>query len=96
MRAGRSETAFFGADARFVELGGLDRAEARRLGRYNSMVRQLHDGRISKAQFRSRARALRPIRAERLASDPDAVLARIDELRALDIEPFRYQSGRAA
>jgi hypothetical protein len=85
-----------GAEARFVEFVALDRAEARRLGRYDALVSQLSSGRISSAEFERRARALRPFRGEHFASDPNAVLARLDQLRAGDRETFVYRSGRAA
>jgi hypothetical protein len=96
VRAGRSATAFLGDGAAFVELGGLDRAEARRVGRYDALVSQLASGRISPTEFERRSRALRPIRGERFSSDPNAVLTRLDVLRARDRETFVYRSGRAA
>jgi hypothetical protein len=39
---------------------------------------------------------LRPFRGEHFASNPNAVLARLDQLRAADRETFVYRSGRAA
>lgn len=95
-RATRSMSGFVGAEARLVDFHGLDRAEARRLGRHNALVAQLASGQIGTAEFERRTRAFRPLRGERLASNAAAVLARLDQLRAEDHEPFAYSPGRAA
>jgi hypothetical protein len=41
-------------------------------------------------------RGWRPIVGERFLSDPDAVLALLEDRRASDLEVFYYESGRAA
>jgi hypothetical protein len=96
VREGRAITAFVGPDARFVEFRSLSRAEVRRLGRYDQAVHDLAGARLSPTAFGRKVSSWRPIAGEHLSSDPAAVLARLDLLRAADIEPFAYRSGRAA
>lgn len=96
VRAGRTMSAMFGDGADFREVQSPTRGETQRLGRYNSLVGQLAEGRISPAEFRRKVVSWRPVAGQRLASDPDAVLARLDERRAADRELFEYRSGRVA
>jgi hypothetical protein len=95
VRAGRTMSAFVGPDVVYVEFSGLSRAEATRLGRYNSLVRRLQDGQISRGEFLRIASGWRPVAGQRLSANPEAVLARLEVLRAEDVEVFRYRSGRA-
>jgi hypothetical protein len=81
--------------ARFVIVEGLPRRDLRRAGRYDSLINQLDEGRILPTEFRRRVRSWRPIADFRFLSDPDAVLALLEELRASDQEVFVYTSGRA-
>jgi hypothetical protein len=85
-----------GAPPRFVIIEALSRRDLRRAGRYDHLVRQLDEGRISPAAFQRRVRGWRPIVGERFLSDPDAVLALLEDRRASDLEVFYYESGRAA
>lgn len=87
---------FFGPEAEFRDMRRPNRAEARRLGRYNSLVGQLSRGQISGTEFERRVRSWKPLAGQRLASDPKAVLARLESLRAADIELIVYVSGRAS
>jgi hypothetical protein len=86
--------AMFDGPPRWVDLGNLSRAEARRVGRYNALVRQLADGKLSPAAFRRRVSSWRPFRDEHFLSDPDAVLALLEGRRSSDEEPFYYERGR--
>jgi hypothetical protein len=96
VRAGRAISAMFGDSAEFRSVRSPTRGETRRLGRYDALVRQLREGKIGGAAFERRVRSWRPVGGQRLASDPDAVLARLDERRAADLELFEYVAGRAA
>jgi hypothetical protein len=80
---------------RRIVIEGLSRRDVRRAARYGAFVSNLANGRISPAEFRRRIRTWRPIAGFRFLSDPDAVLALIEELRAADIEPFYYEAGRS-
>jgi len=80
---------------RFVIIEGLLRRDLRRAGRYDSLVGKLEEHRITPAEFRRRVRSWRPIAGFRFLSDPDAVLALLEERRASDQEVFVYSSGRA-
>jgi hypothetical protein len=81
--------------ARRIVIEGLTRRDVSRAARYDAFVGNLRNGRITPAAFRRRIRAWRPIVGFRFLSDPDAVLALIEELRAADIEPFYYEPGRS-
>ena len=70
IRAGRQMSAFVDDHAEFRVFGDLSRAEARRLGRYDSLVSQLAGGRIGEREFERRTSHWRPIRGERFTSDP--------------------------
>jgi hypothetical protein len=80
---------------RFVIVEGLIRRDLRRAGRYDHLVRQLDEGRLSPVVFRRRVRSWRPIAGMQFLADPDAVLALLEERRAGDLEVFVYDSGRA-
>jgi hypothetical protein len=96
IRSGRAVSAFFGPNADFVVVDGLDRAEVRRMARYDALVGQLAAGRVTPSEFRRRVESWRPIASRQLTSDPSAVLARLERLRAADLEVFAYASGRAS
>jgi hypothetical protein len=96
VRAGRTISALFGDDASYREVSHLNRAETARLARYNGLVGQLAQGQISPAEFERRVRSWRPVAGERLASNPEAVLARLEQRRAEDAELVYYVSGRTA
>jgi len=81
---------------RFLVVGGLSRRDRSRAGRYGDLVGKLDTGRLSAAEFRRRVRRWRPIEGLRFLSDPDAVLAILDSLRAQDREVFVYDRGSAA
>jgi hypothetical protein len=85
-----------GGPPRFLIVQGLSRRDTRRAARYGSLVSQLDDGAISGRAFSRRVGAWRPIVGYRFLSDPDAVLAIIEQRRAEDAEIFVYESGRAA
>jgi hypothetical protein len=60
-------SAYMGERARFSLHGNLSRSEARRLGRYDSLVGQLSTGRLSGREFERRVGSWRPFRGEQLA-----------------------------
>ena len=80
---------------RYLILEGLSRRDTRRAGRYEGLVAQLRQGRLTSATFRRRIASWKPIAGYTFLSDPDAVLAILDQLRAEDRETFHYESGRA-
>ena len=80
---------------RFIIIEGLSRGDLRRAGRYQNLVRLLSEGRMTPAEFRRRVRSWRPIAGFTFLSDPDAVLAQLDEQRAGDQDVFYYSSGRS-
>jgi hypothetical protein len=96
VRESRSISGLVGYDARIVEFSGLDRGEVRRVARYNSLVGQLARGRITGDEFERRAGGLQPLAGQLFSADPAAVLQRLEELEAEDVEVFHYESGRAA
>jgi hypothetical protein len=79
---------------RQIVLEGLSRADISRAAKYDNAVSQLANGRLAPAAFERRFRRWRPIAGYRLLSDPEAVLALLDQLRAEDREPFILDSGR--
>ena len=81
---------------RFLVLDGLSRRQLSRAGRYADLVSKLDDGRISSKDFRRRVRRWRSIEGFAFLSDPDAVLALLEQRRANDYEIFVYDSGRSA
>jgi hypothetical protein len=83
------------APPRFLVVEGLSRADTRRAARYEGLVGQLRDGKITPATFERRVSSWRPIAGYRFLSDPYAVLAILEERRAQDQEIFVYDSGRA-
>ena len=71
------------------------RRDASRLGRYNNLVRQLAEGKISGPEFQRRVSRWRPLASgERLESRPEAALAAVEDARARGVEVFKYRSGR--
>jgi hypothetical protein len=80
---------------RFIIVEGLTYRDLKRAGRYDSLVGKLQEHRFTPAEFRRRIRSWRQIAGFRFLSDPDAVLALLDERRASDQEVFVYSSGRA-
>ncbi len=90
----RSMPALFDDPPRWADLDGLTRLEARRVGRYNAMVRQLAEGKLSPAAFRRRVSSWRPFRGEHFLSDADAALALLEVRRTGDEELFYYERGR--
>ncbi|MGO8679162.1 MAG: hypothetical protein ACLQVX_25250 [Limisphaerales bacterium] len=94
VKSTRSMPALFGDPPRWVDLDNLSRAEARRVGRYNAMVRQLAEGKLSPAAFRRRVSSWRPFRGEHFLSSPGAARALLEVRRAGDEELFYYERGR--
>jgi len=81
----------------FVVLGDVDRRTAARIGRYDHLVRELAEGRLTGPEFQRRVGSWRPLPGgERFESNPSAVLAVIEERRASGLETFIYTSKRAA
>ena len=87
-------SAYIGEGAQFRVYGDLSRSEARRLGRYDSLVGQLAIGRLSGRDFQGRVSGWRPFRGELLSSTAQAVLAALDRRRDAEAEVFEYRSGR--
>jgi hypothetical protein len=92
----RSMPALFDDPPRWVDLDNLSRAEARRLGRYWHLVKELSAGRLSPLTFQRRVSSWQPLRGERLLADPTAVFALLEVRRAGDQELFFYERGRRA
>ena len=90
----RSMPALFDEPPRWEDLDGLSRLEARRLGRYWHLVKELSAGRLSPLTFQRRVSSWRPLRGERLLADPTAVFALLEVRRAGDQELFFYERGR--
>ena len=90
----RSMPALFDDPPRWVDLDNLSRAEARRLGRYWHLVKELSAGRLSPLTFQRRVSSWQPLRGERLLADPTAVFALLEARRAGDQELFFYERGR--
>ena len=80
---------------RFLVLEGFGRRQLSRAGRYADLVSKLDRGRIDPRVFRLRVRRWRSIEGFAFLSDPDAVLALLEQRRANDYEVFVYDSGRA-
>ena len=79
---------------RWVLLGDLSRAEARRVARYDAMLSNLAQGSLGDKAFRRRVGSWRPIRGERFLADPAAVMAILDERRQAGDETFVYVGRR--
>lgn len=94
VKSTRSMPALLDSPPRWVDLDNLSRAEARRLGRYWSLVGELSAGRLSPRTFQHRVFSWRPFRDEHFLSDPDVVLALLEVRRTGDEELFYYERGR--
>lgn len=81
---------------RYVEMEGLSRRDVSRAARYDALVSNLKQGRISPAAFQRRVSAWRPITGHTFVSDPAAALAIADARRAAEQESFVYKNRRAA
>ena len=91
---GRAMPVLFDDPPRWVEFDDLSRAEARRIGRYLNLARQLAEGKERPSGFRRRVSSWRQIRGERFLADPDTVLAILETRRVEDQEIFYYRRGR--
>ncbi len=89
-------SAFLDDPPRFAVLDNVTRRDAARVGKYENLVRQLRDGKITGDAFRRRVSRWRTVAGHRLLADPEAVLVLLDTLRAEDRELFVYESGRAS
>jgi len=96
VKSTRSMPAMLDNPPRWVDLDNLSRAEARRLGRYWHLVKELSAGRLSPLTFQRRVSSWQPLRGERLLADPTAVFALLEVRRAGDQELFFYERGRRA
>lgn len=76
---------------RFFQAKYLSPKEKTTAGKYDSLVAQLMRGRIGPAEFRDEVAKLPTFRGRKLASNPDAVLARVEQRRALEEEVFIYE-----
>lgn len=85
---------FVDSPPRQVLLEGLSRADLSRAAKYDNAVSQLANGRLPPAAFKRRFSTWRPIAGFTLLSDPEAVLALLEQLRAEDRQPFILDSGR--
>lgn len=81
---------------RFIIIETDLQLDLRRAGYYDHLVNLLASGQMAPSEFRRRVSSWRPIAGERFLSDPDAVLALLDQLRAEDRETFVYDSGRSS
>lgn len=91
---GRTMSVLLDGPARYVELSGLSRGEARRLARYDSLLGQLGSGKLRAAEFERRVSGWRPIRGLRFLANADAALVLVEERRAEDVDVFHYDPGR--
>ncbi len=80
---------------RWVIIESPNRRDVSRAGAYENLVGDLERGMISSDAFRRRVSSWRPISGNRFLSDPDAVLAIIEDRRAGDQELFYYDAGRS-
>ena len=71
---------------RFFQAKYLSPKEKTTAGKYDSLVAQLVRGRVGPAEFRHEVAKLPTFRGRKLASNPDAVLARVEQRRALEEE----------
>lgn len=78
---------------RQVVLEGLNRRDLSRAAKHANAVNQLESGRLAPEDFRRRFSRWRPIAGFRFLSNPDAVLAVMEGLRAQGQEPFILDSG---
>ncbi|MGH9291928.1 MAG: hypothetical protein ACRD0B_00180 [Acidimicrobiales bacterium] len=90
--------AFYGPPARAEEFDDLSRAEARRLGRYHSLVEVSFDQPGSAAERAARAAKFQktvsrwaPFRGQRLLADPDALAALLTDRLAAGLPIFIYE-----
>lgn len=90
----RSMSGMVADPPRFAVFENVSGGEARRLGRYDGLVGQLSEGALDPGAFERRVSRWAPVQGERLLSDPAAVLALLDQLRAEGIEPFVYEVRR--
>ena len=73
------------AEPRDVVTVQVSRADAVRAGRYNRLVRDLREGRMTPDDFQRRASRMKPIATHRVVSDPKKALA-----LAILTEPDEY------
>jgi hypothetical protein len=66
---------------REVQVTGTSRGQARRAGKYDILVTQLVEARITPADFRARVQRWAPFAGYRFLADPDAVLALVETAR---------------
>jgi hypothetical protein len=96
VRTERVVSLFIDDPPRYVEIAGLSRRDVSRAARYDALVSNLKQGRISPAAFQRRVSSWRPIAGHTFVSDPAAALAIVEARRAADQESFVYRNGRAA
>jgi len=96
VRTERTISLLVGDPPRYVEMAGLSRRDVSRAARYDALVSNLAQGRISPAEFKRRVSAWRPIAGHTFVSNPQAALAIAEERRAAGNDLFIYRSGRAA
>jgi hypothetical protein len=72
----------------------VNRAEAKRLGRYYVEVRRLERGEIGPSQFRRKVSRWAPVAGHKLAADPNVALALTATTAPSDWR-FDYRHGRA-
>ena len=94
-REARRMSLLLDAPPLYAELGALGRRDRSRVARYDALVSNLAQGRITAAAFRRRVSRWAPIGDQRFLADPAAVLALLEQRRAAGLDTFLYE-GRAA
>lgn len=82
-------------DAGFVVVENPDRAERRRLGRFNARVAELVEGQLSARRFERMIAGWRPLRGMAFENDPEIILATLDIRRQVGEELFIYEGRRS-
>jgi len=72
-----------------------DRAERRRLGRFNARVGELVEGQLSARRFERQVGGWRPLRGMRFENNPAVVLEIVEANRPPDQEVFVHERRRS-
>ncbi|MGP0108118.1 MAG: hypothetical protein ACLPR9_04515 [Acidimicrobiales bacterium] len=96
VRAGAEISVLLDRPDPWTVLEAPTRLEKTRAARYDALVSNLVQGKISSRAFRRRVDSWVPIRGERWLSDADRVMAVLEGRRAAGEDLFIYRSGRAA
>lgn len=76
----------------YVVLENATRSELRRAGRYERLVRELLDARITKKEFIRKIKSWKPIRGRRFLADPKEIYRILDKRREDGLPLFEYEA----